>query len=162
MQTPGPPAHLIRRFFSFLGARGLDADEQRWIAGVLSADEASLFWAQPQADQRHGHDCGRWIEAHHPHRPDLIRAGTLHDIGKRHAGLGAVGRSLATILTALGIPGPSAFRKYTRHGPVGAEELAEAGAEPLVVEFTEHHHGDRPDSIDEADWELLKTADHLT
>ena len=70
--------------------------------------------------------------------------------------------TFATVFAALGIPGPEAFRLYTRHGPAGAEELASAGAEPLVVSFTRAHHGDRPESIEVSDWELLKTADHLT
>ena len=160
--VPGPPAHLVRRFFSFLSARALDPDEQRWVAETLAEDEARLFWAQPIADQRHGHDCGRWVAERRPDRPDLVRAAVLHDVAKRHAGLGAIGRALATVFTALRIPGPASFHRYTRHGPIGAEELASVGAEPLVVAFTEHHHGDRPETIQASDWELLKTADHLT
>ena len=159
---PGPPSHLVRRFFSFLGARGLDAVEQRWVSDLLSDAEARLFWSQPVADQRHGHDCGRWVADRSPDRVDLVRAATLHDIGKRHARLGAIGRAVATVFAALGIPGPAAFQQYTRHGSVGAAELAAAGAESLVVAFTESHHHDRPDSFSESDWELLKTADHLT
>jgi predicted HD phosphohydrolase len=157
----GPPGHLVRRFFSVSFARGLDADEQRWVATLLRPAEVDGFWAQPIADQRHGHDCARWV-AERTDRPDLVRAALLHDIGKRHARLGPIGRSVATIAAALGFDGPERFRRYTRHGPEAARELAEAGAEPLVVTFAAHHHGERPDTIAAEAWDLLQRADRLT
>jgi hypothetical protein len=157
----GPPGHLVRRFFSVTFARGLDAEEQRWVATLLRPSEVEHFWAQPLADQRHGHDCARWV-AERTDRPDLVRAALLHDIGKRHARLGPIGRSIATITAALGFDGPERFRRYTRHGPEAARELAEAGAEPLVVTFTANHHGERPDTMTAEAWDLLKQADRLT
>ncbi|MEX1279654.1 MAG: HDIG domain-containing metalloprotein [Acidimicrobiia bacterium] len=167
MSLAGPPGHLTRRFASFLTARGLDAGEQRWVAARLRDDEVAPFWSQPVADQRHAHDCARHVAARVADRPDLVRAALLHDIGKRHARLGAIGRSLATVAAALrsrglGIRGPASFDRYTRHGPVGAEELAATGAERLVVEFTAAHHGPRPATIPADEWALLKQADQVT
>lgn len=159
--TAGPPGHLVRRFFSVTFARGLDASEQRWVAGLLRPGEVDAFWSQPVADQRHGHDCARYV-ADRTDRRDLVRAGLLHDIGKRHARLGPIGRSVATVAAALGFHGHAGFRRYTRHGPEGALELARAGAEPLVVEFTEAHHGARPASITAEEWDLLEQADRAT
>lgn len=157
----GPPGHLARRFVSFLSARGLDAPEQRWVAEVLRPEERQAFWSQPIADQRHAHDCARLV-ADGGAGATIVRAALLHDIGKRRARLGAVGRAVATVLAALGIHWPGAVRRYTRHGPIGAAELAAAGAESLVVDFTAEHHGDRPATIDPADWALLKAADQAT
>lgn len=172
MSLAGPPGHLVRRFASFLTARGLDADEQRWVADRLRDGEVHAFWSQPVADQRHAHDGARHVAARVVDRPDLVRAALLHDIGKRHARLGAIGRSLATVAAALGsrglgsrglgIRGPAAFDRYTRHGPVGAEELAAAGAERLVVDFAATHHGSRPATIPADEWALLEQADQVT
>lgn len=162
MRLAGHPGHLTRRFASFLTARGLDAAEQRWVADRLRDAEVAPFWSQPVADQRHAHDCARHVAARMTHRPDLVRAALLHDIGKRHARLGAIGRSVATVAAALGIRGPASFDRYTRHGPVGAEELAAAGAERLVVDFTAAHHGPRPATIPADDWALLQQADQVS
>jgi hypothetical protein len=46
------------------------------------------------------------------------------------------------------------------HGPAGAVELDILGAEPIVVDFARHHHGERPDSISKEDWAVLQEADH--
>jgi putative nucleotidyltransferase with HDIG domain len=158
----GHPGHLIRRFASFVTARGLDAEEQRWVADRLRDAEVAAFWSQPIADQRHAHDCARHVAARVTDRPDLVRAALLHDIGKRHARLGAIGRSLATVAAAFGFRGPGSFDRYTRHGPVGAEELAAAGAERLVVDFAAAHHGSRPTTIPADEWTLLHQADQVT
>ncbi|HJU50696.1 MAG TPA: hypothetical protein VJ815_00045, partial [Acidimicrobiia bacterium] len=75
-----------------------------------------------------------------PDRRELIRAALLHDLGKRHSGLGVFGRSVVTGLAKVGLrrlvdrKGGRAHL-YLRHGNLAADELADLGAEPLVVAF---------------------------
>jgi hypothetical protein len=91
----------------------------------------------------------------------VARAALLHDVGKRHAGLGVLGRSLASGCRLFGIM-PKRWRTYYDHGRIGADELRDAEAETVVVEWTRvHADGERPPSIDTADWTSLKNADRI-
>ncbi len=83
----------------------------------------------------------------------------LHDLGKRDARLGPIGRSVATVYAVLGIHGSERHRSYNRHSQEGAEILESAGAEETVVSYTRHHHSGRPAGFDPDDWDLLMTAD---
>jgi putative nucleotidyltransferase with HDIG domain len=127
----------------------------RW----LQANEVPAFFAQGRADQRHGLEAARYAERNAPRRPDLIRAALLHDVGKRHSEMGALGRSGVTAWAKLGgrVHGRAAL--YLDHGRLGAGELSALGAEELVVLFTRHHHGSRPPSITSSDWDLLQQSD---
>jgi hypothetical protein len=155
---PGLP-HLVRRFFAVLRSAPLGPMEQAAVAHLLRPAEWDLFWAQPRADRRHALECAQAVAAHRPGRVDLARAALLHDIGKRHAGLGALARSLATALGLLRLPRPARHAAYLGHGPAGAAELEAAGAESMVVAFARHHHTGRPEEIDAADWAELCRAD---
>jgi len=92
-------------------------------------------------------------------RRDLVRAGLLHDIGKRQSGLGPIGRSFASAHTKLGGVARGKWLSYLEHGHAGAVELEILGAELIVIDFARDHHGDRPASISEDDWTLLQAAD---
>jgi len=92
-------------------------------------------------------------------RPDAVRAALLHDIGKRHAGLGLVGRVLASIAIRLRAPLWERARTYRDHGPIGSRELSGWAAESLVVEFARTHHGTCPPSIEPAIWQVLCESD---
>lgn len=153
--------HLVRRFFSVWRAAPLGPVEQAEAARLLRPAERALFWAQSAADQRHALQCARAVAARRPDRSDLIRAALLHDVGKRHAGLGAVGRAAATVLGALGLRGRGRRLAYLEHGPRGAAELEDAGAEPVVVAFALHHHGTAPAGVQPGDWAELRRADHI-
>lgn len=131
------------------------------MAGYLNSSEADLFWQQQHTDLRHAHDCARYVAERRPDRPDLIRAALLHDLGKRGSRLGPIGRSIATLLALLGIRGSQRHHSYNRHSDEGAEILANAGAEEVVVVYTRHHHSGRPESFDPDDWDLLMTADRV-
>lgn len=152
--------HLSSRFFEVLTARPLSPAEQLEVAELLRAPEVDLFWGQPTHDQRHGLRAARVVLAERPERTDLARAALLHDVGKRGAGLGTLGRSLASASARLGLPVTTRGRSYLDHARLGAEQLARAGSEDLVVEFARHHHdGGRPEPIGEGDWRLLMKAD---
>jgi hypothetical protein len=152
--------HLARRFFSVLRARPLRPGEQAAAARLLRPTERALFWGQRPADQRHGLECAAAVLIRRPDRPDLARAALLHDIGKRQAALGALGRALATTLGFLRVPVAGRFAAYLGHGRAGAADLEAAGAEALIVSFACHHHDGRPADVPADDWVELCRADH--
>ena len=152
--------HLARRFIEVGTARRLTDPERRILTTWLdSAEEASLFYRQAVADQRHTYRAAHRLQHLAPDRRDLIRAALFHDVGKWHAGLGIVGRSVAGTLTKLGLPLRGRFAIYVAHGERGAEELQAIGCEEVVVEFARHHHDGRPESVGREDWSLLEKAD---
>jgi len=151
--------HLSVRFFDVLRSRPLSPTEQQRVSSLLRPAEAPLFWAQPVADQRHGLASADHLAEQLPGRSDLQRAALLHDVAKRHARLGVMGRTFASLSEILRMRVGGRVHVYLDHGPIGAEELAAAGAEEIVVEFTRAHHGARPESIHEDDWSALIAAD---
>lgn len=152
--------HLIRRFFGFITARPLGPREQAEVMGLLTPAEAELFWSQHPADQRHAIEVAHRALRTRPGSRTLARAGLLHDVGKSGVNLGAIGRSLATVLDAAGIRLRGRFARYRRHGELGAEVLESVGVEPLIVAFAREHPGPAPDGLDSADWAVLLDADH--
>lgn len=155
---PGAWTHLAARLFDFLTARRLTDGERDAVFGWLDgSDAARAFFEQPQADQRHGFHAASQVQAVSPDRLDLIRAALLHDVGKRHCGLGAAGRVMASVAIRLRLPLPPRFALYRDHGVVAAAELT--GVDEIVTDFARHHHYDRPPSIEPEDWELLVAAD---
>jgi hypothetical protein len=86
--------------------------------------------------------------------PAVVVAALLHDVGKVESGLGTLARVGAT-LAALGLGrrrlltwasrggrGRIAARlaRYLDHDRIGAELLAAAGSDPLVVAWAGQHH----------------------
>jgi hypothetical protein len=151
--------HLVRRFFRGLSARRLRPAEQAEAARLLRREEVVLFWRQSPADQRHALACARAVLGRGASNPEVARAALLHDVGKGAAGIGVAGRVLATVLSLARLPAPARLGAYLAHGPIGADELAAVGCEPLVVAYARHHHGARPPSIGSDDWDLLRAAD---
>ncbi|MFZ0627365.1 MAG: hypothetical protein WAN34_12795 [Acidimicrobiia bacterium] len=156
---PGSLSHLSRRFLDVLLARPLSLDEISRVVSRLGPAEADLFFRQGRADQRHGFYAMTVVEASLPRNGAAIRAALLHDVAKRHAGLGAIGRTFATIFMRAGLPLSRRMKAYRDHGKQGATELAGLGAEDLVVEFARCHHGPRPESIPPEVWLVLQEAD---
>jgi len=155
----GRLAHLARRFFGALRGRPLTPVEQAEAAGLLRPDEQGLFWAQQPADQRHALESVRAVLERAPGRRDLARAALLHDVGKGLVALGIIGRVLATGLSLLHLPARGRFAAYLGHAKSGADHLAAAGAEALVVAYARHHHDARPPAVPAEAWELLTAAD---
>jgi hypothetical protein len=156
---PGDLRHLVRRFFEVTTARRPGPRDQVRVNGLLAPAEAVLFWEQAPADQAHALACLARVEAAGRHRPDLARAVLLHDVGKRHARLGVLGRTAASLLAMVRLPAPGRLGAYLRHGVLGAADLRAAGSEPLVVAFAAGHHGPAPKGVSPDDWAVLRAAD---
>jgi putative nucleotidyltransferase with HDIG domain len=157
--VPGSLSHLTRRFFDVLLARPLLESEQQAVKEWLTERENSLFLAQPPADQRHGYSAAQTVVAAGAQDRVLIRAALLHDIGKRHARLGVIGRVIASLMILFRIPIRGRWATYRDHGEVAARELEAIGCDPLIVDFARQHHGERPATIDPDTWKLLQEAD---
>ena len=153
--------HLATRLLSVVLSTGLKPGEVEEVRDWLSPFEGDAFFAQPLYDQRHGWRAARMVADQQPLRRDLVRAALLHDIGKRQAGLGPIGRSFASAHTKFGGRPKGKWLSYMEHGPAGAVELDILGAEPVVVEFARHHHGERPDSISVEEWTVLQASDRM-
>jgi putative nucleotidyltransferase with HDIG domain len=158
-RPPGSPAHLVARFFDVLTARPLTDDETAWVSERLGPGERAIFFAQHEADRRHGLVSARRVASLRPRRADLVRAALLHDVGKRHARLGVVGRVLASLAMLLHIPIRGRFAVYRDHAVLGGVELRELGCEEVVWRFAACHHGERDPAINPDVWALLEEAD---
>ncbi len=152
-------SHLTRRFFGSLAAHRPTSSDQSFVAGLLSAAEADVFWSQPVPDLAHAVRSAQSVAEAAPGRVDLARAALLHDVGKRLSDIGTVGRSLATALSLVRLPTSERMASYLEHARLGAEELTALGCEDLVVQFARHHHAARPTHIAAADWKILLDAD---
>ena len=151
--------HLARRFFGSWRVHRPDPAAQQLVADLLSIEEAGVFWEQPAADLAHAVGAVGAVLHQRPERRDLGRAALLHDVGKRHAALGTINRSIATALSLIRIPLRGRYRRYLAHAESGAQELEALGCEALVVQFARHHHGKPPQEIDANDWAALLAAD---
>ncbi|NNC40664.1 MAG: hypothetical protein HKN95_08220 [Acidimicrobiia bacterium] len=152
--------HLFRRFIEVATARRLSESERTFVDSLLdNRAEGSLFFGQARADRRHAFRAAHKMSLLAPGRRDLARAALLHDVGKRHARLGIVGRSVASALAKLRLRPSGRLAVYLDHGRLGAIDLDGAGCEAVVTGFAHHHHEIRPDSISRADWALLELAD---
>lgn len=156
---PGSLSHLAKRLVDFVTVHPVADGDVELVRSWLSPAEAEIFFAQSYQDQAHGFQAGSYVADRQPERHDLIRAATLHDVGKRHANLGALGRSLASLAIKANLPMSPRMELYRDHPRLGADELREAGSSETVMAFTRWHHRARPDSISSGDWKLLVAAD---
>ncbi|MBT8208013.1 MAG: HDIG domain-containing protein [Acidimicrobiia bacterium] len=154
--------HLIARFFGHVLAKPPTTDEATIVNTFLSERERILWWRQSVGDQRHALLAAHHVLSQIPENRSAVRAALLHDLGKRHCRLGAIGRSLATVIGALGLPQRGRFQTYLDHGKLGAAELETLGAEPIVVDFARLHTEGMPPGVDEALWSVLFAADRTT
>jgi putative nucleotidyltransferase with HDIG domain len=158
--------HYVRRFFTSLSRRPPTPADVRWAATVATPGEYALLERLSNPDRRHLIDSARQVEAALGPGADPVwlRAALLHDVGKYHADLGVIGRSVATV-AAYGLGRDRVrswagrdglrgrFGRYERHGEIGADELRAVGSPEPVAEWSAlHHHPDRfADSVIPAD-----------
>ncbi len=169
------PAHRARRFFRSVVPRPPSAESTAWALGHLSPAEQQLFERMATVDRAHSIAVARAVEANlgrlglapgDPESSWIMTAALMHDVGKSVPGLGLYGRVVATLCKAAGgasMAGVWAQRRgitrriglYLQYPSLGADLLAVAGSDPLVVEWAAQHHDP------EADWTVPLEAGRL-
>src|ERR687892_944136 len=151
------PVHLVRRFFRALCPRAPRARDEAWVEGILEPSELALWRQLPNHDRRYSIRMARLVEEGLAGTPYALQSrwlavALLHDVGKLDAGLGVVGRSVATVLGALagrarvdrwtsagGVRGRTAT--YLYHDERGAARIRAAGGrEEAACWALAHHH----------------------
>lgn len=151
--------HLSRRFFGSLSPLPPSAEDEEWVDSVLTDGERSLWLAMSNPDRRHAIDVARAVDSQltpellgDRDRTEVLAAALLHDSGKVVSDMGTMARVGATVVS-VGLPASwferwvvkdNSWRKrvadYRRHPELGALELANRGARPLVYTWAAEHH----------------------
>ena len=126
-----------------MSPRPLAARDDEWVGEVLTPAERHLWDLMSLPDRKHAAGVAREADRllGGAERP-VLAAALLHDVGKIDAGLGTIGRVVATVADALlgrrALPGR--LGRYRRHDAIGAELLREAKSDPLTVTWAREHH----------------------
>jgi hypothetical protein len=142
-------AHLARRFVGSWSRAAPEREDAAWACATLTEGEWRLWSRMAVQDRRHSIQVARRFVVIAPSaaQPEIAGA-LLHDVGKQVAGLGTIGRVVATVVGPRG----ARFRDYHAHERLGAELLLAAGSDPATIELVQ---GQGP-------WaDALRQADHL-
>ena len=122
--------HLSRRLRGALSRRPPAASDEAWVATQLAPGEVALWSEMAVADQRHSIEVARRFLAVRPAATrDEVAGALLHDVGKVQAGLGTLGRVVATAVGSR----TASFRRYHQHEQLGAAMAADAGSSEVTV-----------------------------
>lgn len=129
-------AHLARRLATSLSRHPPSPPAERWALDFLTPAEVELWRAMTNVDRRHAVDVARRFATRRPgaSRPEMAAA-LLHDAGKVQAGLGTIGRVVATVVG----PRTATLRTYYDHEQIGARMAAAAGSDPVTVALIAGH-----------------------
>jgi hypothetical protein len=158
--TRARPLHLARRFVRALWPGAPRAEDVAWVAGILDADELELWRALPNHDQRYTIRVARTVDeqltgTEFAGDERWLAAALLHDAGKLDAGLGVVGRSVATVMGAAAGSArverwahSSGLRRrmawYLHHDDRGADLIRAVGGRDEAARWAwAHHHRER-------------------
>jgi len=148
--------HLGRRFVRALSSRPPRDRDVAWVSGILEPAELELWRSLPNHDRRYTIRVAKDVETRlagteYAGQPRWLAAALLHDVGKLDAGLGVVGRSVATVMGA--VAGPvrvdrwaqtSGFRRraawYLHHDDRGADRIRAAGGREEAARWASAHH----------------------
>ena len=147
--------HLAGRFFGALRPGGPTEADRAWVEALLEPAEYGLWARQPGYDRRHSAEVARQVEAAlaggaHADDSRWLACALLHDIGKLAAGLGTVGRVLATLVGRATDGAVADWEEhrglrrrialYLRHPELGADMIEMAGGRAEVAHWAGAHH----------------------
>lgn len=148
--------HLAGRFARAIVPGRPSAEDEAWVASLLTEREHQLWRKLPNHDRRHAVRVARdvrtqlaateWAED-----PSFLEAALLHDVGKQAAGLGVYGRVVATVSAAVAgrdaatmwVRGKGFTRRvglYVDHGAIGADMIRLAGGSEAAAAWSAAHH----------------------
>jgi HD superfamily phosphodiesterase len=131
------------------------------VAELLNEGEQELWARMSGPDRRHAVGVARRVGGN---EPAVTLAALLHDVGKVDSDLSTLARVPATLAGLVdrdrATRGAGRISRYLRHDAIGADLLAAAGSDPLVVAWAREHHLP-PDrwTVDPATGHALKAAD---
>ena len=122
--------HLARRFAGSVSRSRPPSADEEWAEGWLGDAERTLWRRLSNVDRRHAIEVARRFASLRPEASRAEMAGAvLHDVGKREAGLGTIGRVVATVVG----PRSARFRTYHDHEEIGAAWLELDDSDPITV-----------------------------
>ena len=147
-------SHRLRQFFGAL--RPCVAPEQRADAyRYLNGPQRAVFEAMMLRDQQHGIDVYRRVVAAAPGDHSLFVAALLHDCGK---GRVALWQRVAHVLLGAGVPSlrgriasqhgarwRRAFWRLLHHPELGANTVAQTGADTDTIRMIREQDAEAPD-----------------
>jgi hypothetical protein len=150
------PLHLARRFVRALWPGPPGEPDVVWVAGILEPAELALWRSLPNHEQRYTIRVAKLVEARlagteYAGQPRWLAVALLHDVGKLDAGLGVLGRSVATVMGTVAGPArvdrwarTSGFRRraawYLHHDDRGADRIRAAGGRDEAARWAWAHH----------------------
>jgi hypothetical protein len=140
-------AHLAKRCAGSLSRRAPDPADEQWAKGWMTPWEIALWRRMANVDRRHAIQVARrFAELRSTATRDEMAGALLHDVGKLEAGLGTIGRVLATVVG----PRTARFRTYHDHEAIGARWLREQGSSAATVQLVQRQ-GPAADALHRAD-----------
>jgi hypothetical protein len=139
--------HLGARFAGSLRPRRVGAADVALVREHLRPEELACWERLGDADRTESVATARAAIAAlgAGADPDWVAAALLHDVGKAETGLGAFGRSFATVVASCaGRRRARAFTgaigRYVNHDELGSARLRETGARAVAVSWARAHH----------------------
>ena len=139
--------HLVRRFAGSVRPRPLERAAADLVRDTLRPEELACWERLGPADRAESVATARAVVGAlgSDADPTWVAAALLHDVGKVEAGLGAIGRSAATVAAALAgswraRAWTGRFGRYVNHDELGADRLRAAGARPVAASWAAVHH----------------------